>query len=251
MKEIKLYINDRKTFEDISKILINEGIVEEILTNDELILVKIDDSEKDNLLDFYYNLGIYLVISYTKTEVLKYSKKYREEIETAICSANYFYGIVFAELIRYFHNNDIFKESIFFKFNVKGFKEEMDGLYKTIKYKEERTEYSDSIYNDLIKSGINVSDFEVLRVEYDVDNIKLITKSEKEITPKNLGKTLNLALKFDTSDKWIYDLAFCSTLCMMLKVKELIIPKDYVEFYEDLIKYNDFEALGTKIILEE
>lgn len=251
MKEIKLYLNDRTIFEDASKLLIEENIAKEVIMDDDVITVKIDDTTEENLLDFYYSLSVYLVVSYVKKEALKYPAKYREEIENTICSTNYFYGVISSELIRYFHNNDIFKESIFFKFNIKGFKEEVEGLYKTIKYKDERNEYSDSIYNDLKKSGLDMKDFEVLKVDYDVDNIKLISKSNKEITPKNIGKTLNLALKFDMTDKWIYDLAFCSTLCMMLKVKELIIPKEYVEFYEDLIKYNDFEALGTKIILEE
>lgn len=251
MKEIKLYLNDRKIFEDASKLLIEENIATEVFMDEDVITVKIDDSIEDNVLDFYYSLSVYLVVSNVKKEALKYPAKYREEIESTICSTNYFYGVISAELIRYFHNNDIFKESIFFKFNIKGFKEEVEGLYKTIKYKDERNEYSNSIYNDLKKSGLDMKDFEVLRLDYDVDNIKLITVSDKEITPKNVSKTLNLSLKFDMTDKWIYDLAFCSTLCMMLKVKKLIIPKEYVEFYEDLIKYNDFEALGTKIILEE
>ena len=251
MKEIKLYLKDTMLFKEIAEILLKEKIVENIIYNEEDILVQIDDSVKDNVLDFYYNLGIYLVIRYVRLENKKYPKKFQEEIEKAVCGANYFYGIMFIELVRYFQSNNILKENIFFGFNVKGFKEEISTIYQSLKYKEERDEFSKNFYEDLVKTGFKVEDYELLRVDYEVDTLKLINKAGDIITNKNVGKKLNIALKFDTSDKWLYDLAFCSTLCMMLRVKELIIPKEYAELYEDLIKYNDLESLGTKLILEE
>lgn len=249
MKEIKLYLKDNKLFEEIGDALIVDKIVEEIIVEEDKTIVKIDDSIKDNLLDFYYNVGIYLVIRYVRMECNKYPKKYHDEIESAICDANYFYGIMFMELMRYFQTNDTLKENIFLSFNVKGFKEEIAQFYQGLRYKEERNAFSQSFYDDLVKSGVDLEKYEVLKVGYEENNIQLIALDGDIITGKNIAKKFKIELKFDTSDKWLYDLAFCSTLCMILKVKELIIPKEYVELYEDLLKHNDMDVFNTKLIL--
>lgn len=247
MKEIKLYISDIELFKEKCK----DFIVLELKTNYNELLIKIDNNKKDTILNFYYNLGIYLVCIYTKNEIKKYPKQFQEEIRKNIYDTNYFYELMFKELIKFFKKNNVFKEHIFLKFNLKSFNEEIESIFKELKHKEDEDNYIKSFYRNLIKEGFPVTDYEILKVDYDIDMIKLVNKKGDYITNKNLFKKLNISLEFELLDKWLFNLVFCSTLCSLLKVKELIIPIEYKELYEDLMDCEDFNHEETKIKIEE
>lgn len=250
MKTFKLHLKDAELYKELSQVLSINNIVKSFEYDNDVVIVSLYDNCKENLLDFYFNLGIYLVLRYVKIEGKKYESKFYEDIELAVCGTNYYYRVMFVELVKYFKDNDVLKETVFLRFNTAGFKEEVLKIYENVKYQEEKDTLCNSIQNNLAKLEIDIEKYKVLKVEYNSKSINLIARDGDVLSAKNIKNKLKIDLKIEKTDNYISDLAFCSIVCNILATKKIIIPKEYIEIYNGLISHTDLIKSGVKIILE-
>lgn len=251
MKEILLQIENESFFEKMLEFENKSDFLKKIKENtynlqfednyDSKLQIKSDE----NLV----NLSMYLLSNY----ITKNYEIYQEKILTEMIYNAYYRITMTLELDRFFRRNEIFKESVFMKFNTHGLKNDIDFIIEN----EKRKRKTELMYNDITKQlkniGIDIKAYKSVHIEYDNENeIHIISNKNNNynLSPSNISKKLPISVQFDElNDKLLIDVSFCSVLIVLLKIEEIEIPKEYTGLYELLIEQISRNQIDCMITL--
>lgn len=245
MKIVKLYINNEKLFDDFCEL--KEDLIEKKEGYYELSL----DYESDNWDDIdmtLLNISMYLLVNFINENYTIY----KNEILGEVLRNHYYRTTMILEVDRFMKNNEIFKESPFMKFNVKGLVEDFDFLIETCKRREKANKTYDDISKELKKSGMDIKLYKSIKIQYQDDEIHLISKKNPsyDITPSNISEKIPLFVEFDTmEDQLLVDVSFCSLLIIILKIEKIEISSEYIDLYELLLDQISINEINCDLVL--
>lgn len=251
MKEILLQIENESFFEKMLEFENKSDFLKKIKKNTYTLQFednydsKLQIKSDENLV----NLSMYLLSNY----ITKNYEIYQEKILTEMIYNAYYRITMTLELDRFFRRNEIFKESVFMKFNTHGLKNDIDFIIEN----EKRKRKTELMYNDITKQlkniGIDIKAYKSVHIEYDNENeIHIISNKNNNynLSPSNISKKLPISVQFDElNDKLLIDVSFCSVLIVLLKIEEIEIPKEYTGLYELLIEQISRNQIDCMITL--
>ena len=251
MKEILLQIENESFFEKMLEFENKSDFLKKIKKNTYTLQFednydsKLQIKSDENLV----NLSMYLLSNY----ITKNYEIYQEKILTEMIYNAYYRITMTLELDRFFRRNEIFKESVFMKFNTHGLKNDIDFIIEN----EKRKRKTELMYNDITKQlkniGIDIKAYKSVHIEYDNENeIHIISNKNNKynLSPSNISKKLPISVQFDElNDKLLIDVSFCSVLIVLLKIEEIEIPKEYTGLYELLIEQISRNQIDCMITL--
>jgi len=251
MKEILLQIENESFFEKMLEFENKSDFFKKIKENTYTLQFednydsKLQIKSDENLV----NLSMYLLSNY----ITKNYEIYQEKILTEMIYNAYYRITMTLELDRFFRRNEIFKESVFMKFNTHGLKNDIDFIIEN----EKRKRKTELMYNDITKQlkniGIDIKAYKSVHIEYDNENeIHIISNKNNNynLSPSNISKKLPISVQFDElNDKLLIDVSFCSVLIVLLKIEEIEIPKEYTGLYELLIEQISRNQIDCMITL--
>lgn len=251
MKEILLQIENESFFEKMLEFENKSDFIKKIKEN--TYALQFEDNYDSNLQiksdENLVNLSMYLLSNY----ITKNYEIYQEKLLTEMIYNAYYRITMTLELDRFFRRNEIFKESVFMKFNTHGLKNDIDFIIEN----EKRKRKTEMMYNDITKQlkniGIDIKAYKSVHIEYDKDNeIHIISNKNNNynLSPSNISKKLPISVQFDElNDKLLIDVSFCSVLIVLLKIEEIEIPKEYTGLYELLIEQISRNQIDCMITL--
>lgn len=243
MKEITLYIEEEILFNELLKNLKERGNDILFNKNDKKYSLIISNERFD---EFLFELSFYLVTQ----AFFKYTENYEEEIvsklEDDFFNTDYFFKIMFVELMNYFTNNKVLKEKVFLNFNVRGLKEEVEYLVKDIEATEKVYELAEIVLNHLTSKGIDLNDFKALKADYINEGISFETLGGLKFNESNFSDTFDIQYNYNDEEKDC--IAFSWFICSFLGVEKVIISKKlqatkYIFELISLLKEMDIELV--------
>lgn len=256
MKEILLELEDSLLFlEKINGDIALKDYKDKYTVDitEKLTKVAYTKNEKELEHILFNALSLYLIEQETVKEFKKgkdSNVKHLKEMLDITLNDLYYPVIINLEMERYFKSNNKLMEKAFVDFNLTGLKEELKEVYEMIKDNEENDKFMGKIQSQLLKSGIDIKDYDELHLSYNEEDIIILTnKKGEQVTPDNLYEKYYMQINADYDDDWLYDISFCTIVCLFFKTKKLYIPKDYEDIYNDLIENNTLQQRGLKLIL--
>lgn len=247
MRKIDLYIENEELF---SQFITDSKPFEKI--EDNHYTLEFDDDLVDTLNTdlILLNLAMYLLLNYTE----KHFIAYKSEIIGELLEKAYYRISLFLELDRFLRRNEIFKESVFMTFNVKGLKEDIEEIIENIKIRERTDEVYKDIGTQLKNVGMSIKYYKSVKIDYINGEIAIIPQKHPEsfLTPSNISDQIPLVIDFDVfQEQDLIDLSFCSLLIMILKIEKIEISRKYEDLYENLLEQIEINGVTCEVKIVE
>ena len=232
VKTLKIHAIKLDMYEKIKSTMCNNTLVTDFNINkdtNEVTLTFECDEDYSSFAKVLPGVGVVLLLNYAN-----YFSKYKNNpkktaiLSNAILEDDYLFNVLYLELISYFEQQSELKETVFFKFNMKGFDAELDIILERERFLASSQTANQELISILESKDINFKDYEEMFVDFDEEDcFCLKTKSGVKISPENINDILGIELQFECeADDLLTIVAFCCLVVSFLKVKKLYIVKD-------------------------
>lgn len=215
--------------------------------------INYDEGQDELEHDLYNVLSSYLLEREIIKELNKNNdknKKILDKMSKRILGDLYYSVLSNLELERYFHSNNTLVEKAFIDFNLTGLKDELKEIYKIIKREEYDDNFIKKVQANWMENGINIKDYEELELFYNEEGMLILSNENgEEIRPDNINDKYSIEITANYSDPWLYDILFCSMICLFFCTKVLYISEDNLDIYEELSGNDMLKERGLKLVL--